>query len=369
MSFKNAIRFAFFACSLLATSMLHAGETYEGKMKRNTSRFARKIVTPKYVVDGGKCFKFSGTTGSIEVAGQTREVKIAANRRGIYLSMDGDGDGKIVKREIAAVGKGGYAKLTMKYELDGEKVKYPLIFTDIKVHKNKKGEIVNFAFGLIPGWIYAGKVGKLKVVLIDSNLDGEFTQDGQDAICLHKFFATPLLKTHAHKKRFYDFEVSSDGKTVKAAEKDVEVADIAEVGLQYRHKLCRSIIISDGQQAYDIMTTKYIPAGNYNVVCGIFGAKSGIKSRSAYMKPARANPTYEVKAGKLNLLKTGAPIFLSFHLFKGNKNVVRVSPRGMNIFGPVGETFSFPGEISGHPSVGFGTKDKKPKRLEAFKSG
>ena len=368
MSFKNAIRLAFVGSVMLATSVLHAGETSEGSLKRIASRYARKIVTPTHVISGGKKYSFVGKEGNIEVAGQTREVKIAVNRRGMYISMDGDGNGKLIKSEIAAIGKGGYAKLTLKYEKDGKKVKYPLIFTNIKLRKERNGAIKGFEFGVIPGWVYSGKVGKLKVTLVDSNLDGEFTQDGEDSICLYKFFATPLLKTHGYKGRFYDFEVSSDGKTVKATEKDIKESEIAQVGLQVKHKLCRSIIISDGNQAYDIMVNKYIPAGKYKVVCGIFGAKSGSQNRSAYMAAAKSNPTYTIEAGKLNLLKAGAPVILTFQMWKRGATV-NINPSGMNIMGPVGEKFRFPGTISSHPSVGFGTKDSKPKNLEAFKSG
>jgi hypothetical protein len=209
------------------------------------------------------------------------------------------------------------------------------------------GGITFVSCGYVVCGFYHGVHEGTPIRVFDDNLDGVITQDGKDAIMVGRGGAAiPLMKFHQIGNRHCSLEVAKDGSTVTVTPVSSPALGIVETSFKRGLKVL-AMVDTQGN-SYDLVASGRtgIPAGSYKLVYGVLSDGSAF----TVIKPSDKCPVYEVQAGKINTLRIGAPLWVSFYasFSKGN---VTVSP-AVNIYGAGNEeyTFDFSGG-TGRPNV------------------
>jgi hypothetical protein len=343
--------------SIFIVSAVHA-EAAKVEMKYTTSPAVSGLITPVRALKGGVVCAIMSNSGKIAIAG--RDVGVSALRKGrtTVMAVDIDGDGQFGPAEARPVGRNKSAAfmLKLKEPVCGQKT-YPFILHQILVYTTRSGQVARIYCCALPAWGMSGSAAFGKVSLIDSNMDGKFTQDGTDSIALGGTkCAVPLVTRHSVGGKFYDLQVTQDGSSVTFTE-----ATGLEIGAAQpltRTAQCKAMVLTDGKQAYDIISTPKIPGGEYGLVYALYQSGAYL----AVMLPPKHK--FPITAEKLNVLRAGPPVSLqSVARFSGTK--LMISPT-MNVVGVGGELFKFYPEVTTQPYYAFveGNKILKKGKFE-----
>jgi hypothetical protein len=191
-------------------------ETAELKLYTQPARVGR-VMTPRRILQYQE-HKFQSDSGSITVQGKSRNVRIQTTGRNRFtIGFDGDADGEIGKREMVPV-RNGQAVVKVSIT-DGDVTRSCCILLDkIDVRGKRGGGIGSLAFDAVPCWAMMGRYGRDALMLIDSNLDGQYTQDGADAIVIGRAkCAVPLMTYHAIDGKICRVTVKEDGSAIEIA--------------------------------------------------------------------------------------------------------------------------------------------------------
>jgi hypothetical protein len=303
-----------------------------------------KVTTPLRAAKGGVSFHVSGDSGTVDICGKTFKVAAVSKYPVFGLHIDGDGDGKAGRGESENFRR-GTTSATFRIELDGVERPVTLGVDNLNIsYKTRK--VLSFNGDFCPGWSMKGRVGNEEFRLIDANLDGKYTQNGEDAIAIGRSgFALPLQQIHDIDGKRLKLDVAADGKTVGlAATEDVERGRVTAA---YPRGLLKSLVlVGDDGQSYDIVEAREsgIPAGRYRLSYGVLAKGRGL----AFILPSTT--TYDIQAGGVNTLKLGEPITLNFGASAAGDKIT-VSPY-TKVVGAGGETYRFLGEAA-KPKVAF----------------
>ncbi len=278
--------------------------TYEGGSILN-------IFTPGKVVHGGKSFAINGADASLSVAGTN--VLIGSQKIGAetYIGVDMDGSGTLDKREFAPLSR--TKPMVFDLKLPGESGTAKRDYS-IKLHNigsyitqgNSKPHIGGF---YSVNCCRKGTINGTAVRIIDDNMDGKFTQDGEDAILIgDSSAAMPLKKIHQIGDKIYQLQVSPDGSSLTAT----VVTDL-KLGLietAFKAVPAKAIIMESADGAFDLTKAKKgIPEGDYKLCYGILAAGTD----AVVFGPAKGNTlTYPIEADKINALRMGPPFRIEF---------------------------------------------------------
>jgi hypothetical protein len=172
--------------------------------------------------------------------------------------------------------------------------------------------------------------------LFDDNLDGTFTQDGKDAIMIGKSpVAIPLMKVHQIGNQFCQLEVASDGSQITVT--PVSGLQLGVVETCFKRGLKCLAMTDDQGNSIDLATSgrSGIPAGRYKLNYGVLADGPMV----TIIKPTEACPVYDIQAGKVNVLRLGKPLWVSFAASTSAAGTVTVSPR-VKVYGAAGEEYS-----------------------------
>ncbi len=310
---------------------------------------AGKLLTPMKIIVSGKPFQVVGSSGELSVGGSM--VKIAASWRKSYyaLGLDCNGDGQISANEYQKLSRDGAASFTLK--IDGDEGKTDLALTFAKVSVSVKGNAV-MQFG---GHVYAnccmkGTYKGKDIRVIDDDLDGKLSQNGYDAICIGKNIAAlPLFGQTQIGDEHCRLELGDDGKSITITPIPQSELQLGLVETPIKASMLKCLILADAKSgyAYDLCVSGKdgIPAGNYQLIYGVFGKGKDMLTMYPSTGQFSKNKdkfkllTYEIKPDMINSIRIGPPFQVDFQCsYDSGKKEFTVQP-GINIFGDGGEMY------------------------------
>jgi hypothetical protein len=344
-----------FSSALIAVAMIgpSAATAQESPGKRVELRYqsnaeALAAFTPAKALTGGTPFAIRGDTGSLEVAGSPVKfgVRWHQGKQVFFAGLDVNGNGELDDNEWCQLTLSGMA--TFQQVKVGDK-KHIIRIADMRVGlKQPEGSgIAYVSCGYVVCGFYQGVYDGTPVRIFDDNLDGVITQDGKDSIMVGRGGASiPLLKFHQVGSRHCSLEAAKDGSSVTIAPVANPALGIVETSFKRGLKVLA--MVDNQGNSYDLAASGRtgIPAGTYKLSYGVLSDGSAF----TVIKPTEKCPVYDVQAGKINTMRIGAPLWVSFHASYDKGNVT-VSP-AVNIYGAGNEeyTFDFSGG-TGRPNV------------------
>ena len=306
-------------------------------LSHRLSRTVARITTPSRVLPNRNRWRcMPGET--ISIIGRDMEFQVDEDK----LGLDLDGDGTIGEKEWSDLDENDGA--AFKIPLDPEDGRTDYVGVVLKDITGMGVETTAGDFTLLtisgrmePISCMEGRLDGKYVRLFDDNLDGQFTQDGSDAIAVGKAdVAVPLGTMHEIGNTFYRLAVAPDGTSVALTPQDD--IGLAEVVVPIKARALETLIISDGQQAYDLTVTTEIPPGEYKLVYGLL--KSGmlmLPPDESYTSKAE-EVTYEIQAGMVNTIQIGKPLWLTFYA-ETEGNAFELSAYSLKLYGIGGEMY------------------------------
>jgi hypothetical protein len=334
-AFALALIASAMVASCPATAQESTGKQVELRYQSNQEALA--AFTPAKAMTGGSLFSIRGDAGTLEVAGAP--VKFAVRwHQGLqvfFAAMDTNGNGTLDENEWCQMNLSGTA--TFQDVKVGDK-KHIVRIANLRVatKQTQGGGILYFSGGYVVCGFYNGLYEGTPIRVFDDNLDGVITQDGKDAVMVGRGGAAiPLMKFHQIGNRHCSLEVAKDGSTVTVTPVSSPALGIVETSFKRGLKVL-AMVDSQGS-SYDLVASGRtgIPAGSYKLVYGVLSDGSAF----TVIKPTDKCPVYEVQAGKINTLRIGAPLWVSFDASFSKGNVM-VSP-AVNIYGAANEEYCF----------------------------
>lgn len=278
-------------------------------------------------------FQISNTTGTIRLAGSEVNLRVQKKGATFYIGLDSDGDGSVGSSEYRRVltSRGRARSLAFRVKAGGKD--RAVIITDLSCLS--KGTAVAAYGNILPGGCMKGTYGGVTIRLIDDNLDGEFSQDGKDAIAIGRALgAVPLRTNHLLGKQHCRLKVSGDGDRVEIA--PMEDVKVGQVKLPMSSSIARSVVLVGKEGAYDVaaLGAAGIPGGDYQLAYGIIGDGAS----SLMMVPDRDALTYPIQADMINTPRMGKPFKLDFQP-GASGDTLQISSRGLRIIGAGGEVY------------------------------
>lgn len=299
---------------------------------------AAKVITPLRGVEGGVKFRVSGNAGEVTVCGKSIKIGAMMKFPTMGVGLDENGDGDMARNEWKVLPRTQFT-VAFKVKLDDGKT-YPLVVDNFGM-RYKQNNVTSFYGDLYPGWAMKGRVDREQVLLIDSNLDGQYTQDGEDAIALgNSNFALPLRHIHDIGGKHYELEVATDGATIKLT----AVADVqlGQVETKFPNSMLKCLVLQTSEgHCYDVAQAggDAVPAGTYQIAYGVLARGRDI----AFLLPPEET-TYAIQAGGVNTLRLGPEFMLVFGASSvGDK--IEISP-STSVMGAGGERYRFTDEPS-----------------------
>ncbi len=346
----RAFGFALIVVATVAASSATA-QDQAGKQVQLTYQSTPEALTaftPSKALTGGKSFQVRGDTGSLDVAGTPVKIGLRWHQglQAFFAGLDVNGNGTLEENEWCRLTLSGTA--TFQQVKVGDK-KHIIRIADIRgsIKQPPAVGVTFFSGGYVVCGFHQGVYEGTPVSIFDDNLDGSITQDGKDAIMVGRGGAAiPLLKSHQIGRQHCTLDVAKDGSSVTITPVSSPVLGIVETSFKRGLKVLAMV---DGQgNSYDLVASGRtgIPAGSYKLAYGVLSDGSAF----TVIKPTANCPVYEIQAGKINTLRIGAPLWLSFNA-SISKGAVSVSPV-VNIYGAGNEeyTFDFSGG-TGRPHV------------------
>jgi hypothetical protein len=336
------------ACGVLVISPASA-EDAAGKqvaLTTKTGDVALSAFTPSKALTGGKPFRITGDAGTLSVAGSDVKFGVIWNPglKAFLAAMDINGNGTLDPGEYIKLSQTLSGSFQVKV---GDKT-HAVRVADLSIMTKGSGNIGGSAISSVAGGYFIcsfqqGTYDGTMVRLFDENLDGQFTQDGKDAIMVGKSpVAIPLMKVHQIGAQFCQLEVASDGSQVTVT--PVSGLQLGVVETCFKRGLkCLAMTDEQGNSVDLAASGKTgIPAGKYRISYGILSDGAAV----TVIKPTESCPEYEIQAGKVNTLRLGKPLWVSFAASTSAAGSVTVSPR-VKVFGAAGEEYS--SDLSGGP--------------------
>lgn len=347
-------------------------EPDELTLKCVSGKTVADILTPQRMLTDGTKVVFNGAEGTLKIGRKSYKVSGAFTRGRYYIAVDGNGDGKLDRKEIHAISRQNNSISVTLDNASNQLSDEPLdedsdqaseddskkadddsqnpprtctfVLDNVSMY-NRSGKVAVIHFNLYPAWGMQTDYENTKITLIDTNMDGLFIQDSGDAIAIGSKVAAPLKKIHRIGENLYEVAVSEDGSKM-TLKKRLDVNQ-GTVQLAKPSPLWKGLVLESDDGAFDVLQdgNQGLPAGIYRVVCGALCRGK----EAAYIAEA-PKQEYKIKAGKNLRLQIGLPAQLAFKINTiGGK--VNISPRDISVIGGDGETYRFNVQMRSLPTI------------------
>jgi hypothetical protein len=195
------------------------------------------------------------------------------------------------------------------------------------------------------GWSFAasgamvGKLGDVRLALIDQDNDGIFGEVGEDALLVGRGrIATWLGSTFLHEGRTMalDFDPASGQLLLSDWQGETGLLSVA-TGFHGKGKLLSAVVRSlDSAHCFDLAGTEGavpVPVGRYRIVSGRIGL-----GESAVTVAAGNSPVFEVRSDAPRELDWGGPVRAEFE-FQRPGDELAFAPERVWYFGASGEQY------------------------------
>jgi hypothetical protein len=293
------------------TALGQMAEAKTVKLKFQPGGRASSVYTPSKLLGHGARFHFGQDHGRIKAFGQEILVGGQYVGDGYLLGVDCDGDQKITGSEWVRLNLlTRAAKFLLRLGEGAGRREHALRFVNVH-HGVQVNRVISLAGQYMTDGCMAGTLDNVPIGIFDDNLDGQYTQDGKDAIVIGASpGAMPLWKYHQVGEHHCLLSVAGDGGEITV--QPIEHADLGAVDVPIRSSLVRCLMLEDDKQgrAYDVRESGRggIPAGNYQLAYAVLGTGS----RIVVAGPSAKSLVYTVAARSLNVLRFGPPCELVF---------------------------------------------------------
>lgn len=324
MTFRIAVVAACIAaCTAVAAAQAKPPEakSAEAKLLIDIALDNLTLQTPLRALSGGQRFSIKGDKGEVLIAGKTISATCVIKGKDHFLGLDANFDGKIDDKELVKLG-GDPVVVRLNMAEKGAKQRQDLPIAVAKASLMvRENTIVGCAGAFFAASSLRGPIAGTNIRLIDENLDGKITQDGEDAIAINSQLAMPLLRIHQLGNSFYELAIAEDGKTASAKPVELKLGQIDAPLLTAAG--IKGIFMADATQkvAVDLLACKRVgmPAGDYKLIYGsIVSGKDtvtitpAIAATSRTKRPDTADGVYAIGGDAQNVMKLGAPLKLLF---------------------------------------------------------
>jgi hypothetical protein len=310
--------------------------------------------------------KFVGSdSGTLTICGKEFQAVVKPIGRGYAVGIDGDRSGEIERNEFSPLRqRGDSVSCKIKLTDNPGPPQHDLILSEIHFDQTSQGVILNVRMQPKPAWCMQASVDRILVRLLDMNLDGEYRQDGSDAIVLGKSMcAVPLWRRHMLGADLVELQVSSDGSELITAK--VTDVNLAKVTHHYPRNLIKALVLTDDStQAFDLIQTgpDGIPPGDYKIAYALLSLGRD------YAEMIAPGTAYGIKPEVTNQLNLGAPFQLYFRGELGGTGKIRIPP-AFDILGMGGEEYRVVSQSRfGRPKLAF-LVGGKPVQSASFDYG
>ncbi|MBI5725332.1 MAG: hypothetical protein HZA50_15345 [Planctomycetes bacterium] len=300
------------------------------------------IFTKSRVLSEGLKFNFSGDSGEIKINGTSAKLAAKFDRAKnlLGLGLDTNRDGTVDDKEFMAT-KDKACGFRFK-DADGRDCQ--IVFNALLPGVDKSGQIKTLAGAYYPNYCMKGVLAGQTVRLVDEDMNGTFSQDGNDGIVIgNTAYALPLCRMHLIAGKHYQLEVASDGASITATPADDLKLGLVEAPLLIPATKTLVLMDDTNGRAYDLVSAAKvgIPEGTYSFCYA--AVTSGANSMSVY--PTAPNnprgnggtPKYPISPDAINVLSLGPSFKLYFEAFGSDK--INVNP-GVSVFGSGNEYYA-----------------------------
>ncbi len=284
--------------------------------------------TPLSAANGGQTLHVSGGSGTLAVG--ICPVRLSAQGRTgqVRVGIDADGDGQIGQSEWTSAAPDGSA--SVEFALPAASCplgRAAVTFTGLAVSPSSKTLTGRY----VSRGSLRGEIAGQPVWLIDDNLDGRITQDGQDALLVGpNRWAVPLRQLHRVGGRLYRLSVDDAQQQLRYS--PVAEPQLGQVAVPPTPGLTVLVLESD-QGAFNVLAKggSAVPAGEYRLSYGLLG------TATQAVAPGKQTLRYPIRAGQRNTLRIGGAPELTFQASYEGGNI-SVLPKLIAV-GPGGETY------------------------------
>ena len=336
------------ALSLIAACWLAAGgaaargaagekDSRTVKLQLEAGPAVAAIVTPQRLGGAHRTIR-TVARAKIDLVGRKLDFAAVFLGSAFGLVLDCDGDGKAAPAEQVAV-DGRSMAATFLLHLPAEAGKgrdYAVRFYNVRVHVTG-GAATGVDADVVNQGCMAGAWQGVPVRIFDENLDGQYTQDGKDAVAIGESpFALPLLRVHRIGRRLCRLAVAPDGTSVTFDPLGDDPGGVVKPPPALA--ALRTLVLADDAEgiAVDaIADGANVPAGKYRLSYALL---SGAGRTVLALGGAQVN-LFEIKAAHLNVLRMGPPLVLDFSARQVNQTI-QVG-RDVRVYGCGGEEYRF----------------------------
>ena len=257
----------------------------------------------------GKGFSFQESLGA----------QFATELEGTSLKIDSDGDGSL---DVTVDGPEGMVTL---HGSEGRRYAVRLL--------DRQG------WRFAPGGALRGKILGERIQLIDQNLDGDYTDVGEDAIIVGRGkIASFLSQVISVNGTLVELSVSNDGSSIDYRPYTGPTGTLKLGPCETKAKVLSAVVRSvDGRYCFDLAKSQEgptVPAGNYTLLSGAIG----LGDNRVDMVTGRSK-SFEVGTGGTREVAWGGPVKAEF-AYRHASGQVDLSPDAVWYYGASGEQYT-----------------------------
>lgn len=265
------------------------------------------MFTPAKVLKGGVPFAISGPQGVVVIGGQSMLLGGKWDGRASRFGLDADGDGKISDGEYLPLGRDFSAGFHLKLGHGQTRRDQDVTAANVRLYLSGSS-VARITGSLAVASAVTGTFAGQTIRLLDDNLDGQYTQDGHDAISIGPAdakAAIPLMQVHEIGGAHYRLDVSPDGTSMALLPLPELPMGVVRTPLDADDTLVLAVTDEQGR-SYDLRSggAGGVPPGEYRLSYAVIGHGS----QTVLVTPTDTSPSYAIEAGKVNTLRLGAPL-------------------------------------------------------------
>jgi len=283
------------------------------KLRFRTGGQVGSVYTPAKLLTQGRRFRFGEAYGKIKVAGENVIVAGRYVGDGYMLGVDCNGDGKVLGGEwvrLSLITRAARFLLGLPAGEGKPRRPYALRFVRVTIGV-RVNQAINLSGHVMIDGCMAGTFDDHDIWLYDDNLDGQYSQDGKDAIAIgNARGAMPLMKYHQVGRYHYVLDVTGDGTSITFQR--VDDLRLGRVETLVRPSLLGCLVLTDESngRCYDVKASGAvgIPAGTYKLAYAVLGTAD----RFVVAGPSAKSLSYPITENAVNILRFGPPVRLAF---------------------------------------------------------
>ncbi|MHC4935494.1 MAG: hypothetical protein ACYTGJ_04670 [Planctomycetota bacterium] len=322
----------------LAASEAEEGSTGSSELRHRTVRDWDLELPAERLIPVGQGFDLTATLG--------RTFKVGLEGTSLLIDTDGDGEFDVTAESPAA----------------------SVTFTGDEGRRYSVRLLDRGGWRYAPGGTLRGKVRGETIQLIDQNLDGDYSDIGEDAVIVGRGkIASFLSRVIAVDGALVELEIPEDGRSIGFRPYTGAQGTLRLGPCDTKAKVMSAIVRSeDGRYCFDMAKVQEgleVPAGEYRLVSGVIGLGESRVSMST-----GRSVSFEVPSGGAKEISWGGPVRAEF-AYRQSDEEVELHPDAVWYYGKHGEEYIGWNPIGKSPQFTFRNKKTGREIAQAYFPG